>query len=203
MCIKASLIGASKTPAGRQDARKNTHTSTQINRYTEARSGGSGDVAEHAAALRADLLLNRESREVHLLALAVKHPWLVGENYESLSGLPERVAGYTRLRMAILDAVAEEPNLDSEGLIGYLEGQGFSSILAKVLESRGAEGVSVASGGALAGVRVEGQSDGQNYGQTSVQNDGQESGQDGEQSQEDEQAERAKEERVIRAEFDK
>ena len=93
-------------------------------------------ISEHASALRAGLSHNRALREIRPLAMVLREPWLAAEFYENLTELPDRVPALARLRAAVLDALADCPDLDSQSLLDYLASEGFSSTLAQVLVSQ-------------------------------------------------------------------
>ncbi len=80
---------------------------------------------------RPEALLRR--RDTLLLALAINHPTLLAEWLEELAALPLALAEHQRLREALIDSLAEAPDLDSGRLARHLSSLGLGDALARVL----------------------------------------------------------------------
>lgn len=75
----------------------------------------------------------RHVREQVLIATLVNHPALLADHAEEISGLELANHELDRLRRALIDLVARDPTLDSEGLRCHLSEQGFSAVLSRLL----------------------------------------------------------------------
>jgi DNA primase len=71
----------------------------------------------------------RHRREQVLLAAAINHPEILAEHAEDLAGLELTGTGLGRLAEALVDLMAEAPDLDTEALKRHLCEQGFSKVL--------------------------------------------------------------------------
>jgi DNA primase len=71
----------------------------------------------------------RRRREQVLLAAAINHPEILAEHAEDLAGLELSDTGLRRLAEALVDLIAEAPDLDSDTLKRHLCDQGFSKVL--------------------------------------------------------------------------
>ncbi|WP_162906658.1 DNA primase [Algihabitans albus] len=80
----------------------------------------------------APALLRRRPEQM-LLACALNHPELAAEDCETLAAVQLSSADFDRLRRAITDALANQPDLDSDTLQGHLSQLGFTGVLAAVL----------------------------------------------------------------------
>ena len=127
---------ASRYSTQARDARDARDTRDRRERVGRVMASEPARISEHASALRAGLSHNRALREIRPLAMVLREPWLAAEFYENLTELPDRVPALARLRAAVLDALADCPDLDSQSLLDYLASEGFSSTLAQVLVSQ-------------------------------------------------------------------
>jgi DNA primase len=75
----------------------------------------------------------RHRQEQVLIATLVNHPELLADHAEDVSALDLANRDLDRLRRALIDLVAREPTLDSEGLRCHLSEQGFTAVLSRLL----------------------------------------------------------------------
>ncbi len=88
------------------------------------------DIAANARGYKSAVDANlRRRQEMLLLSVAINHPGLLDEIAERLASLAFASADLERLKSALLDAFAEEPGLDREGLQCHLSDQGYSGLL--------------------------------------------------------------------------
>ena len=111
-------------------------TAPNAHRQSHSPASAPAKISDHASALRANLSHNRALREIRPLAMVLRDPWLAAEFYEKLTDLPNRVPAIARLREAVLDILAEQPDLDSQALAEYLKEAGFSSTLTQAMASQ-------------------------------------------------------------------
>jgi DNA primase len=76
--------------------------------------------------------LERQPEEV-VLALLVNHPHLAAEHGEELAQASFRAGGLDKLRQAIIDLAAGQPDLDSESVKLHLDKMGFAQALQGLL----------------------------------------------------------------------
>src|SRR5215470_7696578 len=77
--------------------------------------------------------LERQPEEV-VLALLVNHPRLAAEHGEELAQASFRAGGLDKLRQAIIDLAAGQPDLDSETVKLHLDKMGFAQALQGLLD---------------------------------------------------------------------
>ena len=94
-------------------------------------AGAAGQRAGRGVRLPPKLLQNRQ--EQALLAYPINYPELVSEFTEEIVDLRLGSAELERLRGALVDLIAEDPALDSEGLKCQLNQQGFAAVLTSLL----------------------------------------------------------------------
>jgi DNA primase len=88
------------------------------------------DIAANARGYKSAVDANlRRRQEMLLLSVAINHPGLLDEIAERLASLAFASADLERLKSALLDAFAEEPGLDREGLQCHLSDEGYSGLL--------------------------------------------------------------------------
>lgn len=102
---------------------------------------GLGDSTERAnvsSSLRKSALVASDGgiapprREALLLKAVINHPWLIEEEAETLAGLPFTSTSLSRLRDAMLSALANDNLLDTESLRTHLNKSGVGGVLALV-----------------------------------------------------------------------
>tara|TARA_Y100001960_G_C14754971_1_gene870708 strand:+ start:129 stop:1481 length:1353 start_codon:yes stop_codon:yes gene_type:complete len=72
-------------------------------------------------------------RHMALIATIINHPDCFDEMGEALGNLTFSTEELDKLRQQVLNTLAEEPGLDSAGLISHLNQNGFADILSRVL----------------------------------------------------------------------
>jgi DNA primase len=77
--------------------------------------------------------LERQPEEI-VLALLVNHPQLAAEHAEELAAAAFQAGGLDKLRRAIIDLAAGEPDLDSDALKRHLTQKGFAQALQGLLD---------------------------------------------------------------------
>src|SRR5215470_7854346 len=93
---------------------------------------GASDVGGMAARLGTKGL-ERQPEEV-VLALLVNHPYLAAEHGEELAQASFRAGALDKLRQAIIDLAAGQPDLDSETVKLHLDKMGFAQALQGLLD---------------------------------------------------------------------
>jgi DNA primase len=71
-------------------------------------------------------------REALILQTVLNHPWLLHDHLEELSQLPFRHADAEKLKGAIIDGVAQDPQVDAAALRASLLRRGFADILDRL-----------------------------------------------------------------------
>ncbi|MEE8188340.1 MAG: DNA primase [Kiloniellales bacterium] len=90
-------------------------------------AGGTGLGARQAPALL------RRRRDQVLLSCLVNHTALIAEFAESLAEIQLSTADFSAFGRELVDSLAREPDLDSEGLKCHLRKQGYSEVLSEIL----------------------------------------------------------------------
>jgi len=98
--------------------------------------GGRGIGANiHVSSREAERRLDgSELRRTGLLAALINHPEYFDEMSEALGTIAFSAAELDNLRQQVLNTLAENPGLDSAGLITHLNQSGFAGILSRVLD---------------------------------------------------------------------
>ena len=97
-----------------------------------SRYGGFGAIApSHSASLKKSSFVapgtaSHKYREALLLRTLANHPWLIEEVVEELAALDFQTTAFGLLRDALLNACADEKNLDTLSLRNHLESSGFA-----------------------------------------------------------------------------
>jgi DNA primase len=100
------------------------------------RGGGFGMGANiHVSSREAERRLDgSELRRTGLLAALINHPEFFDEMSEALGTIAFSAVELDNLRQQVLNTLAENPGLDSAGLITHLNQSGFTGILSRVLD---------------------------------------------------------------------
>ena len=77
-------------------------------------------------------LVSAPPREALLLRTLINHPWLLGQEAETIATLDFAAPGLARLRDAMLSATMDDNLLDREALASHLTVQGLAPVLALV-----------------------------------------------------------------------
>ncbi len=80
-----------------------------------------------------DLLLRRQAQV--LLAALVNHPELIAESAEEITGFTLFQGSLGKFYCFLVDVIAREPDLDSEGLKCHLSEQGYTGVLSDISNS--------------------------------------------------------------------
>ena len=96
-------------------------------------AGATREIARRRASLQTAMAGNRLQREARVLEMALAAPWLLaeGDRAERLALLPERAPDLARLRQSLLEALADDPDIDKSALRAYLDGKGYSGLLKR------------------------------------------------------------------------
>ncbi len=124
--------GASGRPGGRRWPRGRSGP-----RWGGRPIGGSSPRGAGVAGLgarQAPEMLRRRQDQV-LLACLVNHTGLIAEHAETLAGLELASAHFSKFCRTVVDLMAREPDLDTEGLKCHLCDEGFSGVLSEILSS--------------------------------------------------------------------
>ncbi|MGI9476975.1 MAG: DNA primase [Hyphomicrobiaceae bacterium] len=109
-----------------------------IDRRSGARRGNAkqgarfgGITPSHSSSLKKSSFVapgtaSHKYREALLLRTLATHPWLIEEVAEELAALDFRTAAFAQLRDALLNACADEKNLDTLTLRNHLEASGYA-----------------------------------------------------------------------------
>ena len=127
--------GRQREGAGnRQGAGKWNRGSAKGGYGSNKRSWGGPTTPVRIGALQSPEFLRRRQDQV-LLAALVNHPALLLDYAEDLGVLKLESVDLDRFRQALVDAIAREPDLDTDALKCHLSEQGYSGLLGELLSS--------------------------------------------------------------------
>ena len=130
-----SYQGRQRNSAGRQGARSwNRGYGKGSGAGGSRRSWGVAPPTARIGALQSPEFLRRRQEQV-LLAALVNHPALLLDYAEDLAVLKLESADLDRFRQAMVDAIAREPDLDSDALKCHLSEEEGSGLLGELLSS--------------------------------------------------------------------
>ena len=124
--------GALGRPGGRRWPRDRSGSRQQDRTLGRSSSRGAGVAG--LGARQAPEMLRRRQDQV-LLACLVNHTGLIAEHAETLAGLELANAQFSRFCRILVDLMAREPDLDTDGLKCHLCEEGFAGVLSEILSS--------------------------------------------------------------------
>ncbi len=139
---RASQAGSWGVPAATRELKQSPLVA--LSRRAEGGAREKGTLAGGASRLLEDTRQLSKAREWALLALALRHPWLLDDGAEDLALLEMDDPDCVRLRAALLAVVEEfgektengdKKALDSQILKGHLSNGGIGSLVARILNS--------------------------------------------------------------------